>query len=98
MTALSRRRTCRRSRPPRPATPLPALPRGPAGLRGRRPGATRAWRTSGAMVRVRAADVSDTGCQEQHDVPVSRTETAQAEGTRARVERAALDLFTRRGF
>jgi mycofactocin system transcriptional regulator len=44
------------------------------------------------------ADVSDTGCQEQHDVPVTQTATAPAQGTRARVERAALDLFTRRGF
>ena len=50
------------------------------------------------MVRVSAADVSDTGCQEQHDVPVPPTETAPAQGTRARVERAALDLFSRRGF
>jgi len=31
-------------------------------------------------------------------VPVTQTEAAPAEGTRARVERAALDLFTRRGF
>jgi mycofactocin system transcriptional regulator len=30
--------------------------------------------------------------------PVTQTETAPAEGTRARVERAALDLFTLRGF
>src|SRR4051812_14188247 len=45
-----------------------------------------------------AADVSDTGCQGQHDVPVTQTETAPGEGTRARVERAALDLFTLRGF
>jgi mycofactocin system transcriptional regulator len=50
------------------------------------------------MARVSAADVSDTGCQEQHDGPVTQTQTRQAEGTRARVERAALDLFTRRGF
>src|SRR3954453_22224921 len=50
------------------------------------------------MARVGAADVSDTGCQGQHDVPVTQTEAAPAEGTRARVERAALELFTRRGF
>ena len=42
------------------------------------------------------ADVSDTGCHGQHHVPV--TQTAAAPATRARVERAALDLFTRRGF
>jgi mycofactocin system transcriptional regulator len=30
--------------------------------------------------------------------PVTQTEAAPAEGTRVRVERAALDLFTRRGF
>jgi len=31
-------------------------------------------------------------------VPVTQTEASPAEGTRARVERAALELFTRRGF
>jgi mycofactocin system transcriptional regulator len=34
----------------------------------------------------------------QQDVPVIQTETVPAEATRARVERAALDLFALRGF
>src|SRR4051812_1705569 len=65
---------------------------------------TSSWCVSGmgnlrAGVRVDVADVSDTGCQEQHDVSVTGTRTVPPLGdTRARVERAALDLFTVRGF
>ena len=50
-------------------------------------------------------EANDTQCQQARpgqDGPVTETETAPAgaptEGTRARVERAALDLFTLRGF
>src|SRR4051812_10158633 len=63
---------------------------------------TSSWVVSGMAILLRcgwgAADVSDPRCQGQHDVPVTQTEAAPAEGTRARVERAALELFTRRGF
>ena len=47
-----------------------------------------------------AADASDTRCQGQHrhNARVTETTTAPPESTRARVERAALDLFTLRGF
>lgn len=59
------------------------------------------------------ADVSDTRCQwqggawgrvepttaaDRHNARVTGTRTPPAQGTRARVERAALDLFTVRGF
>jgi TetR/AcrR family transcriptional regulator, regulator of mycofactocin system len=47
---------------------------------------------------VGAADVSDTRCHWQHRHNARVTETDRLDGTRVRVERAALDLFTSRGF
>src|SRR5829696_5532052 len=64
------------------------------------------WVVSGmrslrAGVRADAADVNDTPCQQQggeHNAPVTETRAAPSEVIRARVERAALDLFSLRGF